>query len=86
MKKTFTLISHVIEYFLGVCAATVILTACGQSPKSEQYFEAHPAEIPAVLENCKQHEGATNCDTAGAAQAIINQKKWMSTPATRGVW
>lgn len=77
-----------MKKIISICSVAAVLSACApkEPPKSVQYFQAHPNEIPAVLENCKKNAGAANCDTAGAAQAIINQQKWISTPATRGIW
>ena len=77
-----------MKKIVSICSIAAVLSACApkEPPKSEQYFEAHPDEISAVLENCKKNAGAANCDSAGAAQAIIAQKKWISTPPTRGIW
>lgn len=69
-----------------VATAAALLSACSEPAKSVQYFQAHQNEIASTLAECQKNVGAANCDSAGAASAIIQQQKWLATPPKRGVW
>ena len=65
---------------------SVSLSACGESAKSAEYYQAHQNEIAGKLAECTSKPDATNCESAASADAIIKQQKWLAQPPKRGVW
>lgn len=75
-----------IKITLMSAALAVSLSACGEAAKSAEYYQTHQNEIAGKLAECASKPGATNCESAAAADAIIKQQKWLAQPPKRGVW
>lgn len=75
-----------MKKLIAIVVVAASISACGEPSRSAQYFVSHPEELAVVLKNCQENAVAANCDAAGAAAQLLAQKKWMETPAKRGVW